>query len=821
MNSEKFHAAGGVPEISGLTNEQLEQLRNNITKELGRRTIEAMKLLINDMEAKSDAEYEKLVDKANVGDAEAQKELSDYQRAKAEIAKADAVEDATAEPVEAAEPAAEVEAAAEVEPAAEAPAAEGEADDLQQGIDNLPDEMLDQVVAEFDAEHKVGEDAGEDAGGDAGEAKEAENKENNTFDNWASEEIDEGMNPEDFNGVPIAKFEEDDGGIKDEIQRGIEKLAREGVVTGQAEAEAEEAETEELVDAEVKELIGQKVDEIIEQLKEGEVAKAEAKLEEDFEQEAKKDKKRGNKMLKFFQKHPKLAKVAVVAIMAIAGLGGITAMFGSNTNPNKQNTKIEQNGDELVARAAAKAGEAATGAGARLEDEAGAVEQEDNEAEKVSSTAKFSIDDKEFTYENMKHEGGYDKKMDSYYDDDKDGQHSMMGPAYEGEWKGTESAFESYEGLMAAMKGSPEMASMIAMTAGIPGAENIHSQSALNDFADELRNKSPEDFDKFMTAASDYINNFVNDGQMVVSVINAGDHYQSTYSYGFDGNLEIGVDKDVRHSFDVQMVDFLDADGNSMFNSDDAKSRIREMFGLPSKADFKAGWSARCGQIVVQMNVTPPAPQEKVTTPEPEKTPKPTPEPSETPKPTPETPTPTPETPTPTPETPTPTPETGTPTPTPETPTPTPEVTPTPTPETPTPTPSETPTPTPPQETLAPKGPDTHAGPNQQPMGPTEINNNDTKVTAEERGNVNPNVNPGAAVPGEENPNVNTETVNPGGLAQTETTPAPDLSNPDSRTENIEHGGSASDLLDRMRQAEQAQRQAGAGQNAGQAGGNQ
>ena len=447
-----------------------------------------------------------------------------------------------------------------------------------------------------------------------------------------------------------------------------------------------------------------------------------------------------------------------------------------------------------------------TNSEARLTDDENAGETDESKAEKISSTAKFKIGGKEFTYENMKHEGGYSKGGDSYYDDDKDGEHSMMGPAYEGKWKGTETAFESYEGMMAALKGSPEIASTIAMAAGILGAENIHSPAALNDFADELRNKNPKGFDKFMTEASDYINNFVNGGQMEVSVIPAGEHYQSSFTYGHK-DLEIGIDKDVHHDdFDVQIIDFVDADGKSMFNSDEAKARIREMFGLSKKVNFTAGWSARCGQIVIVIVIKTKtiskleATADLIGVPEfeaeaeiiPDKPDKPEEpeEPGEPEEPNDEETT----------ETPTGTPTEETTTETPVVEVVTPETTPTPEP-TPTVTPDVTPTPT-----LEPKGPDTHAGDNQQQMGTTETNNDDTKVTAEERGNVDPNVAPGAAVPGTNTEGVNTETVNPGGLNQTETTPEPDLSNEASRTENIEHGGDAQSLAERMAAAEAAER---------------
>ena len=742
MNSERLHTTSVVPEFSDLTNEQLEQLRDKITEELGRRTIEAIKL-VKEMEAKSDKDYEATVEKANMGDAESQKELTDYQRAKSELAKADAKENEL----------------------------------LQQGLDNLPDNVLNETVAEFDANAKeaaAAEDVAEIENGVAEAEAGAEAE--------AEAEPAAGMKLEgiELPGAPIVSFDKwASGKIEVEEPKAAEEAA-EGAVEA-AEIEKEEAELEDKMD----EIINQKVDEIIEQLKEGEVSKAEEKLEKEFEQEAKKDKKRGEKMLKFFRKHPRLAKVAVVAIMAAASIGGLTALVLSNFQPTEQSSKqVEADAGETVAKAATKGGDgiynewaasryssSAEKSDAKIEDSAEA------NAEKISSTAKFKIDGKDFTYENKEHDGGYNKEQDSFYDDDKDGIHSMMGPAYKDEWKGTESAFESYEGLMSAMKGSPEMASMIAMAAGIPGAENIHSQSALNDFADELRNKSPEGFDKFMTAASDYINNFVNGGQMKVDVISAGDHYQSTYSYGTEGNLEIGVDKDVSHNFDVQVVDFLDADGNSMFNSDEAKARIREMFGLSKKANFTAGWSARCGQIVIQLIVSNPTPDKDIDDPTPDKdTDDPTPD-KDTDDPTPE-------------DTPKPT--------------PTPEDTPDPTPEdTPDPTPDETPNP---DETLTPKGPDAHAGDNQQQMGTTETNNDDTKVTADERGNVDPNEAPGSAVEGMNTEGVNTETVNPGGLNQTETTPAPNEANENSRTENMQHGGDAQSLADRMQQAEQAER---------------
>ena len=243
-----------------------------------------------------------------------------------------------------------------------------------------------------------------------------------------------------------------------------------------------------------------------------------------------------------------------------------------------------------------------------------------------------------------------------------------------------------------------------------------------------------------------------------------------------------------------------------MFNSDEAKARIREMFGLSKKVNFTAGWSARCGQIVIVIVIKTKtiskleATADLIGVPEfeaeaeiiPDKPDKPEEpeEPGEPEEPNDEETT----------ETPTGTPTEETTTETPVVEVVTPETTPTPEP-TPTVTPDVTPTPT-----LEPKGPDTHAGDNQQQMGTTETNNDDTKVTAEERGNVDPNVAPGAAVPGTNTEGVNTETVNPGGLNQTETTPEPDLSNEASRTENIEHGGDAQSLAERMAAAEAAER---------------
>lgn len=735
MNSEKLHANNGVPEIGNLTNEQLEQLRNNITKELGRRTIEAMKLLIDKIESQSDDEYEALVDRANTGDAEAQKELTDYQNAKAEIAKSEALEKAAEEvaPEEVVEEVAPEEVVAE-EPAAEAEVSEAEDNhEVEDSINNLSGILTEQEM------NNVLEGRDYNDNGEA--AEEAEKVEGESF----SDEI------------PFGKIEEPEA---------------EGDAEPEGEAEIPEG---------MQEVIEQKANEIIEELRSGEIQKAKDELEEDFEDKVEQaDKKRQGRMLKFFKKHPKLAKVALIAIVAIAGGSGILASFAGNfkTNNNSE-AKIESSNNGVYNEWAAHGyGNEASDADVKLENEAGAEKEET--AEKVSSTATFTIDGKEFTYENKAVEGGYDKGLDGFYDDDKDGSHSMMGPAYEGEWKGEETAFESYEGLMAGLKGSPEIASQIAMVAGIPGAENIHSLSALNDYADELRNKDEKAFDEFMTTASDYINNFVNGGEMTVLTIEAGREYQSSFSYEYDGDLEIGVDKSVTHNFDVQVIDFVDENGVSMFNSDEAKAQIREMFGISSKRDFTAGWSARCGQIVVMMEAA--RAEARVDSMEAmmvdymndssrpnrdrsKNTPETTPEETDTPE---------------------------------ETETPEDSSTPE---ETGTPEDSETP-----EETLAPKGENTNAGDNQQQMGTTENNQNDVEVEASADNRVDGQTEPGAAVPGDNTEGVNTEDVNPAGLNQTETQPTEDKSNEASRTENVEHGGDAQSLADRMAAAEAAER---------------
>lgn len=758
MNSEKLHANNleytdaQKEQIAGMSPEEFERLQAEFKKDIAERTALAMELdykqvdgwsaerRVNFTEAKDDDEYQNLLDKVSFAKtpserAKAEAQLLKYQEARKVVAAKEAAAEMSAEPADA-------NGVAEVV----------EAPELKTELNSLSDEEYNDLI-----ERASMGDAEAQAELARMQQEHAEAK------------------PEEVEMVAENGVEEEKS-----LEEGLDKL--DGILS-----------EEELNNV----LEGRDYDDY------GEVEKAEETLDKDFEEKLEEvDKERQSRVVKFFKKHKKLAKVALVAISAIGFGGGLLGSIASNFNSSKNNAmvaeaKTERSGEGIYNEweIASRIADAKNGSEARIEDEAGA-EKEDS-AEKVSSTAKFTIDGKEFTYENMKHEGGYDKGLDAFYDDDKDGEHSMAGPMYEGEWNGSaEQVKESYDGLMAALKGSPEIASSIAMVVGIPGAENVHSLSTLNDFADDLRNNNPEDFDKFMTEASDYINNFVDGGEIVVTTIGAGTEYMSSYTYGDDDDREIGIDKSVVHDYDVQAIDVV-KDGKSLFNSPKAKAKIREMFGLSKKTNFTAAWSLRCDQLVIKViktvNLKNPV---KVKVNKPERggyipsddepngggggyedddgEPDPTPTPN-IPTPTPDTPTPTPDTPTPTPETPTSTPET-----------------------------PETPTPTPTDE-LQGKGANTNAGPNQQQMGTTENTQGDKEVEASAGNRVDGKTEPGAAVPGNNTEGVNTDNVNPAGLNQTETQPTEDKSNPDSKTENIQHGGSADDLANRMAAAEAAE----------------